>query len=407
MAYSLPNTMAPDVSMGRGLDRGINFYNNLISQALEQAKNKRANEYQPYQIKHLLSQIENAKSMNARQQSLLNPRLQALKDAHERAQRLADPDYEVKKLMHGMELLKNFGQNAGARPTGEPGEQPQKYDALKNMLQGQGMFQGQGAMQAPEEQGVEQQPMGGLAEPAPQPEQQGFDINNLNPAQQAWLQTQGKKTGFNFGAMGKEAPETKRAAELKNKMELEKYKHEQRQAEEQQKDLLKNKATRQKAIESAKADIPHLETTLLSLEKMRDIAKDKKNSDMFGHTFLGFDTGERYARTAINPNVGAWQTYGLDPIVAAEQKMSSKGNQLALKTSLAMKPNFTETQQVALRKIEAAIGNIKHTIKQNRELINTGSNLAPTVKVYYNGKAYPIPKSEVAAALEAGGSLNG
>ena len=41
--------------------------------------------------------------------------------------------------------------------------------------------------------------------------------------------------------------------------------------------------TRQKVVDEAKNDLPHLEETLRSLKIMQKIAEDPKNDDMFGH----------------------------------------------------------------------------------------------------------------------------
>jgi hypothetical protein len=84
---------------------------------------------------------------------------------------------------------------------------------------------------------------------------------------------------------------------------------------------------------------------------------------------VGNDTA---ALRTDNPAAGDWQIYGLDPILAAEGKMSTKGNQLALKTALRMKPNFAEKQSVALRKIEASIDSVKHALKQTESIANKG-----------------------------------
>lgn len=187
----------------------------------------------------------------------------------------------------------------------------------------------------------------------------------------------------------KENPEQKRAAELRDKIELEKYKTEQKKALEETKNQLARKETHQKVIDSAKNDLPHLESTLEALENMKTIATN--NPDMFGHSGL-FGLGaegaaDRFSKTSANPNVGAWQTYGLGPIVSAESKMSSKGNQLALKQALANKPNFSEDQQVALSKIKSSIQQVKKSIEDNKKLSGATNSGDEGVKVL-NGHRY-------------------
>lgn len=164
---------------------------------------------------------------------------------------------------------------------------------------------------------------------------------------------------------GEETPEQKRANDLQSKMEEAKYKHELDQEDLKTKEELKNKATRQKTIKAAKNDLPHLEETLRSLKIMEKIADDPKNDDMFGHWIEGHDTA---AKRSKNPNAGTWQVYGLDPIVAAEMKMSIRGNQLALKSALSNKANFAESREVAKAKIKASIDKLQRQIKETKRI---------------------------------------
>ncbi len=89
----------------------------------------------------------------------------------------------------------------------------------------------------------------------------------------------------------------------------------------------------------------HLEETLRSLKIMQKIADDPKNKDLFGHWIEGHDTA---ASRATNPNAGTWQVYGLDPIVAAEMKMSARGNQLALKVLYKIRLTLQKTKRLRL-----------------------------------------------------------
>lgn len=169
----------------------------------------------------------------------------------------------------------------------------------------------------------------------------------------------------------KEPPEIKRANDLKSKMEEAKYKHELKLAETQQESLLKDKESKKKVIDSARNDLPNLKETLRSLEIMKKIADDSANNDMFGHWFLGHD---KAAQRIKNPNVGTWQVYGLEPIIAAEMKMSARGNQLALKSALNNKPNFAERREVAQSKLAGSIEKIKRQIKEAERLAGKGSD---------------------------------
>lgn len=167
----------------------------------------------------------------------------------------------------------------------------------------------------------------------------------------------------------KEPPALKRANDLQAKMEEAKFKHEIKMEEERTANDMKNQATRQKTIDSARNDLPHLKETLRSLKIMKKIADDKANSDLFGHWWLGH---EKAAQRATNPNAGTWQVYGLDPIVQAEMKMSARGNQLALKSALQNKANFGEDQSVAAKKIEGSIDKIQRQISEMEKIANEG-----------------------------------
>jgi hypothetical protein len=169
----------------------------------------------------------------------------------------------------------------------------------------------------------------------------------------------------------KEPPQMKRANDLRAKMEEAKYKHDLHDEEERTKNELSNQQTRQKVIDSARNDLPHLEETLRSLKIMQKIAEDPANKDLFGHWIEGHDTA---AKRAKNPNAGTWQVYGLDPIVAAEMKMSARGNQLALKSALQNKANFAEDQGVASSKLKGSIDKVQRQIKEMKRIANEGSD---------------------------------
>ena len=195
------------------------------------------------------------------------------------------------------------------------------------------------------------------------PGQNLLDILKNDPVKRAYF-----KYKFKFDPLA--APPQTPEEKLADKKKLEDYKQEQAIALEKAKADVKNDQERHKVVEDAKKIFRILRLTLHALEAMEKIATN--NPDMFGHSgIFGFGAegaAERYTKTSDNPNVGAWQTHGLGPIVAAEMKMTSKGNQLALKTSLANKPNLSETQPVALSKIRTNIQQIKDAIKENKKI---------------------------------------
>lgn len=93
---------APDIALGKAFTQGTGLYNMLMQHAIQRAQskrmdeqNQRAAEMQPYNIKKIESAIANANAANARQQAMLNPRLQALKDSHDKYVRESDPNYEI------------------------------------------------------------------------------------------------------------------------------------------------------------------------------------------------------------------------------------------------------------------------------------------------------------------------
>ncbi len=203
-----------------------------------------------------------------------------------------------------------------------------------------------------------------------------FDAIKDQLKQQAIYKAMGLKAPAN--GVYKEPPDIKRQKDFEYKMKEARYKHQIEQEDEKTKNELKNQQTRQKVVDSAKNDLPHLEETLRSLEVMKKIAADPKNDDMFGHWWLGH---EKAASRITNPKAGDWQTYGLDPIIDAEMRMSGKGNQLALKTSLANKANFGEQRAVALRKVETSIDKMKRRIEQTRKIANESNSNNPYSKM--------------------------
>jgi hypothetical protein len=389
----------------------VGYYNDFIKNKLAQAQsqrmeaqNQRAQEMQPYSLKHLMAQTAGLEGAESRAQKLLNPRLQALKDAHEAALRRADPNYEAKQFITTLQALGQIGkQRAGGAegaggPQGPGGTPQPNFDALKAKMAEmgepslQGIGQGQRAfpteeMQQESESNLPQVPNMGGQKPNQMPQQNefGIDLNNLNPMQKAFV------ASSKFKDLLKESPEQKNQRELIQKQQLEDYKTQQKIILEQEKSRLKNEATKQEAITEAKNDIPQLERTLKSLKLMKEIAENDKS--LFGHTTLGFASGERYARTTDNPNAGTWQTLGLNPIIEAENSLSGRGNQLALKTSLANKPNFSETQPVAKAKINAQIEMVEDALKNTRKIAGVSDTENTVVVIDPDGNEFETTKA--------------
>jgi hypothetical protein len=334
MALNIPNTELPGTSFLKGIDTGSTMFSRMMQPILEREKQKQQAEQFAQELA-LRKQAEARMGANSGlNRQILEQNLLKLKHSN-------DPKWAMQQLQEKLNYIQSLGKQVGQRVAGTSQTMPQGQPvSLMDMInQGpeQEMPQGQGAMMPQEEPQQPMQPMG--SQQPEQPEEEGnmlpggLDMDEIRRA--LTYQALGLKPPAN--GVYKEPPQLKRANDLKSKMLEAQYKHELHLAEAQQAAELKNDETKQKVIEQARNDLPHLEETLRSLKIMKKIADDPANDDMFGHWIEGHDTA---AARATNPNAGTWQVYGLDPIVAAEMKMSARGNQLALKSALQNKANL-------------------------------------------------------------------
>lgn len=426
MALNIPLPDSSGTSLLKGLDTGSTMFSRLIQPVLEREKLKQEQE-------QFAQELALKKQAQARAGANNDLQRQILQQKYLKAQHEADPNYEIKQLQEKLNYIQNIGgqpiqskeeginnqsflpsigtaQGTNAegnidlnnRPVAnnpETGGQSTIYSMGVGLDNGQEALiprvSNEGRILSPEEaieqfrktgkhlgiykskeiaekaaEQLHQQQMaqyGDQLTPQKSKNLNGLDIDEIKRALTY------KALGLKVPANGvyKEPPELKRANDLRSKMDLAKYSHELKQADDLQKADLKNEATRTKTINGAKADIPHLEETLRALKIMKKIADDPKNNDLFGHWWLGHD---KAAQRTKNPNAGAWQVYGLAPIIDAEMKMSSKGNIVALKSAQANKANFAEDRSVAQSKINAQIDQIKRRIKENQGIANHGSN---------------------------------
>jgi hypothetical protein len=387
MALNIPNTDLPGASFLKGIDTGSTMFSRLMQPVLAREKQKQQAEQFAQELALKKQQEARLGANSGLNRQIAEQNLLNLKHKN-------DLPWAMQQLQAKLEYLQNLRQQSG-KPGGVGGgqnmggqqeQQPVNLMDMINPDQGQEMTQGQGAMMPQEEQQQPINPMGGQEQPE-QPEKPGsgqlpggIDMDEINRA--LTYQALGLKVPTN--GIYKEPPQIKRMNDLRSKMEEAKYKHDLKIAETQTKEELKNEATRHKAIEAAKNDIPHLKETLRSLRVMKKIANDPKNSDMFGHWWLGHD---KAAQRIKNPNAGTWQVHGLAPIVDAEMKMSSKGNIVALKSAQANKPNFGEDQSVAQSKLKAQIDQIERRIKDTEQIANQSGGTGEEVK-HLNGKTY-------------------
>lgn len=378
MALNIPNTELPGTSFLKGIDTGSTMFSRLMQPVLEREKQKQ-------QAEQFAQELALKKQQEARMGANSGLNRQLLQQQILDLKHKSDPQWAMQQLQAKLDYIQNLGkQRQGAQAGGQNmgQQQPMNMMDMLGQDQEQQMPQGQGAMM-PQEQEQPMQPMGGQEEQPEQPGGQlpgGIDMDEIKRA--LTYQALGLKPPAN--GVYKEPPQMKRANDLQSKMLEAQYKHELKLAEAQQANELKNQQTRQKVVDEAKNDLPHLEETLRSLKIMQKIADDPANKDMFGHWIEGHDTA---AKRASNPNAGTWQVYGLDPIVAAEMKMSARGNQLALKSALQNKANFAEDQKVAAAKLKGSIDKVERQINEMKRISGEDGSSTEQVREL-NGKKY-------------------
>ncbi len=157
-----------------------------------------------------------------------------------------------------------------------------------------------------------------------------------------------KALGLPAPKMG-ETPEEKQAAALDLFKQKEQFKGQQVQQQLEDKEKI-----------AIKKDLPTLEKSLKSVNELMDIAK--QNPDIFGHGLLP----DIYAKTSKNKDFGKWQNLIADAIVGLEQKLSSRGNVVALKIAGQLKPSHSDQQNVAIGKIESMQKQLIDSINRSR-----------------------------------------
>lgn len=388
MALNIPNVDLPGNSFLKGVDSGSSMFSKLMQPVLEREKQKQQAEQFAQELALKKQQEARMGANSGLTRQILEQNLLKLKHSN-------DPQWAMQQLQSKLDYIQNLGKQGGQASGQNMGGQQQPPVNLMDMInQGQEMPQGQGAMMPQEEEPQQQQMMPGQE----QEQQQGQEPQGGNQMP-GGLDMDEIKRALTYQALGlkppangiyKEPPQIKRMNDLRSKMEEAKYKHDLKVAEVQTKEDLKNEATKHKTIEAAKNDLPHLKETLRSLKIMKKIADDPKNDDMFGHWWLGHD---KAAQRTTNPNAGTWQIHGLGPIIDAEMKMSSRGNQVALKSALNNKPNFGEDRGVAASKVKASIEQIERRIKESERIANESSGTSSKVIVIDpNGQRFETTK---------------
>ncbi len=367
MAYTLPNELSPSAGLSKAFTQGTGLYNMLIQHAMQRAQDKRAelanaraDELQPLQ-KLLLG----AKTQSAQSNAAWNNMLMGLPNGEGAPQQQGGNNQQP--------MVNENGEPA------QPGmQQPQDYSALKQKFP---------INQPQQDVGIGEERLLSKGNPLLHNMDRYAGIKGVPPVQTHYDTNGNLITRYPSGkvTMQKVGPSSA----------------ENKKIEEQDKNQAKIDLKHQEIQEQAKNDLPKLEKVLDSLKIMRDIAEN--DPTLFGHTILGFDASERFAKTSDNPNVGTFQTEGVDPIVSTEMNLSSKGNVPALKFAIANKPNFAETQPVALAKIKASIDKIEKTIAQNKKVagIQEEGNFALMIDPESN-KPYKVPVDDVEARAKEG-----
>jgi hypothetical protein len=356
-----------------GFDSGLSgindMFSKIIAQRAQQEQTKRLHERAPYEIKHILSQINNANARNSRQEKLLGPRLQTMRDAHIAQQLQNDPEAMVNYLQ---KVLASTSRMGGGMPT-NGGQQPQPKMTPGN-IGGYGVLNEGGEPNGQAMPGAEQD--GGMMPPgagnAPgqgngQPTGNNALLEQLrnNPIARAAIQ----KRFPGLFEQPKESPEQKRTNALQDKITLE-------QEKARIKSEHKAQDAEKKEFMATEKDLPKLRESVRDIDEL--IKLSKENPDMFGHSFMP----DRYAKTTKNKNFGKWQNLISSKIAGLESKFSAKGNVLALKMAAQLKPSHAETQEVALGKLESMKREIQNQIKRSHEFLGdkstTEQNVAPS-----------------------------
>tara|TARA_R110000868_G_scaffold335547_1_gene596442 strand:+ start:25482 stop:26576 length:1095 start_codon:yes stop_codon:yes gene_type:complete len=334
MAINVPMPQLPLSGLNQAIATGGNLFSQMMNPVIQRENMQR--QWKEHQQNLALQQ-----AAQGRLAQMMPYQIQALKDAHAKAMYERDPEAQFAMMQKMMNLAGGMGQG---QPQGQPGQQmpgqemPQEQPAFP-MMQGQGMP----AMQPPEQAAPQADQMqSGMGAPA----MPGGDMSNMSPLQLAIMK---KFTGLD---LGKETPNQKRYADLQAKIEL-----------ENRKTANKAQAIQDKEVLSVQKDLPTLQKSLKGVDELLNIAKT--NPDMFGHSFMP----DRYAKTSKNKNFGRWQNLISDAIAGLEQKLSAKGNIVALKMAAQLKPSHGEQQEVAIGKLESMKQQLEDSIAHSNEIV--------------------------------------
>jgi hypothetical protein len=337
MALNIPLPELTGDTLRKAFATGSNMYSNIMNPIIsreQMANQKKMQESQLAQQK----QLQEAQLAQAWKRHIDELALRKQQEAR----LAANMGLQQQLLQHKLKGLK-FDEAMQQMLMGGANTYPQQKMSHPNQEvgEGNGAFSQQGLQEA-------QQPQ----QQAPQASPQGapgmnFDMLRQNPMLRGFFK---HKFGFDPLAPAPETPDQKRAADLQSKMDLENLKTDN-----------KAKAIEQKELVAVKKDLPTLEKSLKGVDELMRIAK--QNPEMFGHGFMP----DRFAKTTKIKDFGKWQNLISDAIAGLEQKLSARGNVVALKLASQLKPSHAEQQDVAIGKLESMRQQLVDTINNSKK----------------------------------------
>lgn len=120
--------------------------------------------------------------------------------------------------------------------------------------------------------------------------------------------------------------------------------------------------------DNAQKDIPVINDALQAANRMKEVIQNRPS--FFGH----YITPGLFAKRATDPLVGEFIAEMVPQIAGVEKQLSEKGNQLALRISESKMPQFSDSQAVALGKVNALINELTKRLTRSQDL--AGGNIA-------------------------------
>lgn len=388
MALNIPLPGLPGDALLKGLNTGSTLFSRYMQPIIQREQLAEQGKYHQGSLAQQQRQLEQQALHQAQQLALAKQQEARLAQNSALNRQLLQKQIFEHELKTNPKKLFEFIQQIKQQSGGNPMQSNQTQGMMPEQ-NAMNLFQGNGMPSNEEIENptpIQPRQIQGISQP-----QTGSLFGDLTPDQQMMLQMAGIKI-----PTIKENPEQKRYAELQNKIKLEEYKTQQKKILKQEEADLKHEATKLKVIDAAKNDLPHLEANLKAIQELKLIAKN--NPDLFGHSGLwGFGAqgaAERFAKTTNNPNAGKFIGLLTGPIAEGVNQLSSRGNQLALKTQLGFKPSFDETQTSALGKLDSMEKIAQERIEQTRKL--SGEEPKNVVIVDPNGKRFKTTASNAA-----------